>query len=123
VSTARKLAGAAALLLALAGCEKRLAHPFGGYAYEPDGGPDGGCLAASGIVDVIDGPAPAEPCKVLRCWQAPDGTVYVTDQACDAPADYQDHTADTSGPCAAALAAYGADGGRVLCPAAPDGGS
>lgn len=111
-------------LLALGACERRLAHTFGAYAFQADGGPDGGsCLAAAGVVDVVDGPEPAAPCKVVRCWQAPDGDVFVTDQACDAPADYVDRTDDTAGPCGKALEAYGADGGRVLCPPAPDGGS
>lgn len=125
--TARTAPWIAALSLALAltGCERRVAHVFGGYAYEPDGGLDGGdCLASSGAIDVIDGPAPAEPCKNVRCWLAPNGTAYVTDMACDAPPDYQDETQATSGPCVKALAAYGADGGPVHCPAPPpDGGS
>lgn len=119
-------AGAAALLLALpalVACENRLAHPFGAYVYEADGGPDGGCVTWPAVVDVVDGPAPAAPCKVVRCWQGPDGSVYVTDAACDAPPDYQDKTEDTAGPCGKALAAYGADGGQVLCPPAPDAGS
>lgn len=125
--TARAAVLLAAIFLALAtsGCGRQVAHVFGGYAYEPDGGADGGdCLATSGAIDVIDGPAPAAPCKDVRCWLAPDGTVYVTDMACDAPPDYQDQTHATSGPCVKALAAYGADGGRVHCPAPPpDGGS
>jgi hypothetical protein len=51
---------------------------------------------------------------------APDGTAYVTDRACDGPPDFRDGTADTSGACAAALAAYGADGGQVRCPVVPE---
>jgi len=111
------------LLLALAGCDGRLGHVFGAFAFEVDGGADGGaCLAGAAAVDVVDGPAPAMPCKDVRCWVAPDGAVYVTDMACDGPADFQDQTQDTSGPCVAALAAYAADGG-ARCPAPPDGGS
>jgi hypothetical protein len=126
--TAGLVEGPAAVILAalaLAGCDTRVAHVFGAFAYEADGGLDGGgCLSTTVAADLVDGPAPAAPCKQVRCWIAPGGAVYVTDMACDAPSDYQDHTQDTSGPCVAALAAYAADGGAARCPAPPaDGGS
>lgn len=102
---------------ALAACVGRVAHVFGGYAYDEAGD----CLLTPGVVDVIDGPA-GTPCKKVRCWVAPDGTVYVTDTACDAPPDYQDQTQASSGLCVKALEAYEAEGhGR--CPTAPDGGT
>jgi hypothetical protein len=98
------------------GCDQRVVHVFGGYAYDPTQD----CLYPPGVVDVIDGPE-AGSCPGARCWVAPDGEVYVTDRACDAPPDYQDHTADTSGICVQALAAYGRKG-HSRCPAPPDGG-
>lgn len=122
----RKIPPAVLLAIAgcLAGCDAGLAHVFGGYGYEADGGVDGGpCLTIAGAVDVVEGPAPAEACKEVRCWEAPSGAVYVTDTACDAPPDYEDHTGDDAGPCVKALEAYAADGGPARCPAAADGGS
>jgi hypothetical protein len=111
-------------VLALAGCQGRVAHVFGGYAFEADAGDGGGCFETSGAIDVIDGPARTEPCKEVRCWVAPDGSVYVTDTACDAPADYHEGTDDPSGPCVKALASYASDAGVPKCPAsANDGGS
>jgi hypothetical protein len=110
--------------LALAGCQGRVAHVFGGYAWEADGGVDGGCFEASGAIDVIDGPPETDLCKKVRCWIAPNGAVYVTDTACDAPADYHEGTDDPSGPCVKALAAYAPDGGLPKCPSsANDGGT
>jgi hypothetical protein len=109
-------AAALAALVAAAGCQGRLAHPFGGYAYDPVQD----CLYASGVIDVVAGADPGM-CPMLRCWQAPDGSIYVTDEACDAPPDYQDLTHATSGPCVKALAAY-ASPGHGLCPM-PDGGA
>jgi hypothetical protein len=108
-----------AVVFALTGCQGRVAHVFGGYAYNAEA-VDGGCLEVSGAIDVIDGPPQPDPCNVVHCWVSPAGDVYVTDTACDAPADYTDHTHDPSGPCVKALAAYDPDGG-VKCPA--DAGS
>ena len=109
---------AAVISLTVLGCDAGLAHPFGAYPYDPDGD----CLGASGVVDVLDGPAPP-PCDVVRCFQAPSGSVFVTDQACDAPLDFHDRTEDPDGPCVKALGAYAAEGhGR--CPrASHDGGT
>jgi hypothetical protein len=100
-------------------------HQFGGYAFDPDGGVDGGgCLEAAGVVDVLEGPDPTKPCADVRCWVGPDGTAYITNMACDGPPDFQDETHATSGPCVKALGAYEADGGKVSCPAPPpDAGS
>jgi hypothetical protein len=103
-------------LVAAAACSARLDHVFGAYAYDPVQD----CLQGAAVVDVIAGPDPGM-CPQVRCWQAPDGSIYVTSEACDAPLDYQDHTEDTSGPCVKALAAY-AGSGNGLC-AVPDGGS
>ncbi len=97
-------AGVAALLVALVAahaCSNNVDHVFGGYAYDPVND----CLYTSGAVDVVAGPDPG-PCSMLRCWMSPGGLVYVTDEACDAPPDYQDETKDGSGPCVKALAAY-----------------
>jgi hypothetical protein len=110
------LAAACGLALACTGCQARVDHVFGGYAY--DQGQE--CLYASGAIDVIAGADPGM-CPLLRCWQASDGSIYVTDQACDAPPDYQDHTHDTSGLCVKALAIYMSPG-HGLCPM-PDGGA
>jgi hypothetical protein len=104
------------LLLASAACDNRLDHPFGGYAYNQGQG----CLFTSGAIDVIAGVDPGM-CPMLHCWEAPSGSIYVTDEACDAPPDYQDHTSDTSGLCVQALAIY-ASPGHGLCPM-PDGGA
>jgi hypothetical protein len=108
-----------AALVAAFSCDGRLAHIFGGYAY--DAGND--CILPAGTIDVIDGPAPAVPCSTVTCWVAPDGSVYVTTTACDAPPDYRNGTNDTSGPCVKALAAYGMENGAGRCPASPDGGA
>jgi hypothetical protein len=56
---------------------------------------------------------------MLRCWQAPCGTIIVTDEACDAPPDYQDLTHAASGPCVKAILAYYRTG-HAMCPANPD---
>lgn len=106
----------AAVLLAWAGCEGRLDHVFGGYPY--DATQD--CLDAPAAIDVVAGADPGM-CPRLRCWLAPDGSYYVTDQACDAPPDYQDQTDDASSPCVKALAAYHRTG-MGLCPGQADGG-
>ena len=107
-----------ALALLPAGCDGRVAHVFGGYAYDPTQD----CLDLSGAIDVIDGPASPTPCNTLRCWVSSEGEAYVTNQACDAPPDYQDQTQSSSGPCVKALVAYGRDG-HGLCPAPTDGGA
>lgn len=100
----------AALGFALAGCEDRLAHPFGGYTYDVLGD----CLDDAGAVDVIDGPNPGV-CAEDRCWYSPGGDIYVTTSACDAPTGYVEHTGDPKGsPCALALAAL-AQGEFGLC--------
>jgi hypothetical protein len=104
-------------LVTAAACSARVDHVFGAYAYDPAQD----CLQAPAAVDVIAGADPGM-CPQVRCWQAPDGTVYVTSEACDAPLDYQDHTKDTSGPCVKALAAY-ASSGNGLCPGAADAGA
>src|SRR5262249_21108388 len=80
--------------LALTACSARLDHVFGAYVYDPVQD----CLQAPATVDVIAGADPGM-CPQLRCWQGPDGSIYVTSTACDAPPDYQDHTNDSSGPC------------------------
>ncbi len=108
------LLGAAAL--SAVRCQGRLDHVFGGYEYYAAQD----CLYASGAIDVIAGADPGL-CPMLRCWVAPDGEVYVTDEACDAPSDYLDETQATSGPCVKALAAY-ARPAHDLCPTPPDGG-
>ncbi len=110
------LAGAP-LVLAGAHCTDQVVHVFGGYAYDPAQD----CLEAPGALDVLEGPAPA-PCPTVRCWLAPDGTAVVTDEACDAPPDYEDETSASSGLCPKALAAYGR-AGHGQCPASPDGGT
>jgi len=110
------LAAAALVVLCAAACQGRLDHVFGGYAYDATAN----CLYTSGAIDVVAGADPGM-CPMLRCWQAPDGSIYVTDEACDAPPDYQDLTHSTSGPCVKALAVY-ASLGHGLCPM-PDGGA
>jgi hypothetical protein len=114
------LARAIPLLSALSavGCQDRLVHVFGGYAYDPAQD----CLVLTDAVDVVAGPAPAAPCPVVRCWLGPDGVAYVTDTACDAPPDYQDETKISTGACVKALAAYQKKG-HQLCPAAVDAGA
>jgi hypothetical protein len=111
------LVPALVLLVAAATCQDRLAHVFGGWAYDTAGD----CLDAPGVVDVVDGPDPGK-CPQLRCWLAPDGTAYVTDEACDAPIDFQDQTKATSGVCVKALAAYHRTG-HGLCPTPADAGA
>lgn len=101
----------------LPACQARAAHLLEAYAYEPAQD----CLDAPGLVDVVDGPPPATPCPILRCWLGPAGIAFVTDQACDAPPDYQDQTRTGSGPCVKALAAYGKSG-HQLCPGPTDAG-
>jgi hypothetical protein len=102
--------------LAVASCQNRLAHIFGGYGYDPTLG----CLEAPGAIDVVAGADPG-PCYQVLCWQAPDGSIYVTSAACDAPPDYVNETENTSSPCVKALAAY-AGAGHTPCPAPADGG-
>jgi hypothetical protein len=117
-------AAATAALAVAAACSDRIDHVFGGYAYNSAGN----CLYTSGAVDVIAGPDPGT-CPMVRCWVSPSGLVYVTDQACDAPPDYQDDTSADAGPCVNALADYYGDAGDAgdagpgLCPAPPDGGA
>jgi hypothetical protein len=91
-------------------CQGRLAHVFGGYGYNATAD----CLYPTGAIDVIAGADPGT-CPMLHCWLAPDGSIYVTDEACDAPPDYVDETQSTSGPCVKALAAYHGDGGPDQC--------
>lgn len=101
----------AALGFALAGCEDHLAHAFGAYTYDVTGD----CLDDAGAVDVVDGPDPGV-CAEDRCWYSPRGDIYVTTSACNAPADYVEHTGDPEGsPCALAFAAL-ARGEHGLCP-------
>jgi hypothetical protein len=107
---------ATAALAAAAACSDRIDHAFGGYAYDPAKD----CLYTSGAVDVIAGPDPGM-CPGVHCWVSPASLVYVTDEACDAPPDYQDETSADAGPCVNALADYYGDGGPSLCPASPDG--
>ena len=84
-----------------AACVGKLSHVFGGYAYDTQEG----CLEPSGGVDVVAGADPGQ-CPMLKCWGAPDGSIYVTDEACDAPPDYIDHTKDGFPACVKALALY-----------------
>ena len=102
--------------LAASSCQARLAHIFGGYAYDEAAN----CLEAPGAVDVVAGADPG-PCPMLRCWLAPNGSIIVTSTACDAPPDYVDETQNTSSPCVKALAAY-AGPNHTPCPAQLDGG-
>src|SRR6185437_4126377 len=84
------LASVLAAAAALAGaCVGEVSHVFGGYAYDSQQN----CLQPSGGIDVVAGADPGQ-CPMLRCWEAPDGSIYVTDEACDAPPDYIDHTND-----------------------------
>jgi hypothetical protein len=121
-ATSRRKAGATVALgalaaLAHASCQGYLTHPFGGYAFDSIDD----CLATSGVIDVVAGADPGQ-CAMLRCWVAPCGGAYVTDEACDAPPDYQDETHATSGPCVKALAAY-ARANHGQCTVTPaDGG-
>jgi hypothetical protein len=108
---------AACVVRAAMGCQGYLAHAFGGYAYDAVND----CLESSAVVDVISGADPGQ-CPMLRCWLAPCGAVYVTDEACDAPPDYQDQTHAASGQCVKALAAYGR-AGHAMCAPPPDGGA
>jgi hypothetical protein len=103
------------VLIAWAACQGRLDHTFGGYFY--DSTQD--CLDFPSVIDVVAGADPGT-CPLLRCWLAPDGSIYVTNAACDAPPDYQDQTKDGSSPCVKALAAY-ARPGMGICPGQPDG--
>jgi hypothetical protein len=89
---------------------------FGGYAYDPTRD----CFDPPGAIDVVAGADPGL-CPMLRCWKAPDGSIYVTSEACDAPSDYLDETENTSSPCVKALAAYGR-AGHSLCSTPVDGG-
>ena len=104
-------------IVASASCTDAEVHVFGGYSYDPDLD----CLDTSGAVDVISGPDPGT-CSKLRCWLSPDGVAYVTDKACDAPPDYKDETASTTGLCVKALATY-AKKGHDLCPVPADAGT
>jgi hypothetical protein len=121
VTTASKsLVFVAVALLSAAACKSSLEHAFGGYAYDSTND----CLQTSGVLDVVAGSDPG-PCPMVRCWQAPCGTVVVTSTACDAPPDYQDLTDASTGPCVKALAAYAAfaDAGTGMCPASLDASS
>ena len=96
------LASVLAAAAALAGaCVGEVSHVFGGYAYDSQQN----CLQPSGGIDVVAGADPGQ-CPMLRCWEAPDGSIYVTDEACDAPPDYIDHTNDNFPACVKALALY-----------------
>ena len=112
------LAVVLAVAIAGAACQGRLDHVFGGYPY--DATQD--CLDAPVAADVVAGADPGTcPQLGVHCWLAPDGSIYVTDGACDAPPDYQDQTKDVSSLCVKALAAYNRSG-IDLCPGQPDGG-
>jgi hypothetical protein len=104
--------------LTAAGCDARAAHLLEAYVYDPTND----CLEAPALVDVVNGPPPAAPCLILRCWLNSGGAALITDAACDVPPDYQDETSATTGPCVKALAAYG-EKGHQLCPAPADAGS
>ncbi|MFO0759979.1 MAG: hypothetical protein U0359_26070 [Byssovorax sp.] len=107
-----------ACLLGLGACEDRQVHVFSAFRYDADHD----CLEAAAVVDVIDGPDPGT-CPAVHCWENPLGDAFVTDQACDAPLDFHDHSGDADGPCAKALAAFARDG-MGKCPAqAGDGGA
>ena len=80
---------------------------------------------------MVAGPDPGM-CPRVRCWVSPGDLVYITDEACDAPPDYQDETTADAGPCVNALADYynaadagdggdAGDAGPKLCSAPPDG--
>ena len=65
---------------------------------------------------MLDGPDPGA-CPGARCWVTPNGTIYVTDQACDAPIDFIE---STTGPCKSALQAYKK---RTMCGAGASSGA
>jgi hypothetical protein len=103
----RVVAAAVALLTGAVfggACDAGVIHTFGAFPYNAARN----CLENAGVVDVIDGPDPGA-CPGARCWVAPSGNVFVSDQACDAPLDYAQ---STSGPCELALDAYKA---RTMC--------
>jgi hypothetical protein len=109
--------------IALAGaCTARLVHTFGAERWDEAKR----CLEKGAAVDVVEGEDPGT-CAATRCWVAPDGEVWVTTTACDAPPDYREGTADPAGSaCADALAAKARG---AACPAdgsglpAPDAGA
>lgn len=86
----------AALSLA---CEKPSSHFFSGYPYDPVKD----CIGSAAVIDILDGPD--KTCTEVRCWVSPEGSIWITDQACEGPPDFQDHTS-TGGPCEPALDAY-----------------
>jgi hypothetical protein len=113
------VAGALLVVLAANACETRPLHVFGGYAYDATHA----CLDPACAVDVVAG-APTAPCPTVRCWLSPEGIVYITSTACDAPPDYVDETNNPASTlCVKALAAYNQpDGGPTFCPASDIGG-
>ena len=79
-------------------CDDGLVHTFIAFPYNVAQN----CLESVGVVDVVDGADPGV-CSGARCWVAPSGDIFVSDQACDAPLDY---TESTVGPCKQALEVY-----------------
>jgi hypothetical protein len=115
-SRARAAVGALALgavsAVALGCSSDRDVYPMRGQAYDPDGD----CLAASDVIDVVEGPAP-DPCDGYRCLRsAESGDLFVTAH-CGAPPGWSEEAPDAGTECEAALAAK-ARGDDGLCPPA-----
>lgn len=121
LSRAAKAGLAAAVvvvLVAAAACTDMTVHPFSAYAL----GGSGECIEPAGVIDVIDGPDPGE-CDVLRCWVDPEGQVFITTTACDAPHGFVDHTKDPAGSdCYRALALFDKPG-HSQCADSPEAGA
>ena len=101
-------ARAAVFALGAVGCdEPLLTFPLEGRLYhEPEN-----CLDEEGVVDVIEGEAEGT-CEGVRCFRSLESGDYFVTSHCEAPAGYEDHTAEAGGVCEKALAAHalGADG-------------
>ena len=89
-------------LSALPACDDRPVHAFMAARYDPVRD----CLEPSAAVDVMAGQDPGASCEA-RCWESPEGDIYITTAACAAPPDFVDRSADPEGsPCFLALAAH-----------------
>ncbi len=88
--------------LAQTGCKDLHVYAFEGQKYDDVQQ----CLGPETSIDIIQG-TPAGTCQGVRCFEAEDGTTYIS-TACTAPPHYVDVTSDRyDRKCKLAMQAYG----------------
>ncbi len=100
------MAAAGLVVGAVGACNNTASHIFIARQYDPKNQ----CVEPSEGIDVVDGPAPTVGCTAA-CLTNPNGDVYVSGMC--PPYPFGDTVvggdAGDAGPCAPALAAYGAN--------------